>query len=154
MKLDIAGQELIGAPLEHVWASLNDPAFLTRCIPGCRSMLETEPDRYAVRLDLRVASVGGSFEGSIALLDKVAPQQCRMTLSGAGTLGHASGEAQFSLEPAAGGTQLIYAGSGEIGGLVAGVGQRVLRGVSKHLIGKFFKAMRDELTGAPATAGR
>jgi carbon monoxide dehydrogenase subunit G len=45
---------------------------------------------------------------------------------------------------------LVYEGTGEIGGLVAGVGQRVLRGVSKHLIGKFFKSVRTELdTAAP-----
>ena len=31
-----------------------------------------------------------------------------------------------------------------IGGLVAGVGQRILAGVSKHLIGRFFVALRKE----------
>ena len=35
---------------------------------------------------------------------------------------------------------------------MAGVGQRVLRGVSKHLIGKFIKAVRTELERA-ATVG-
>jgi uncharacterized protein len=42
---------------------------------------------------------------------------------------------------------MSYAGSGEIGGLVAGVGQRVLRGVSRHLIASFIKAVRSELEG-------
>ena len=42
-----------------------------------------------------------------------------------------------------------YNGEGEIGGLVAGVGQRILKGVAKHLIGQFFKALRKETrTGA------
>jgi carbon monoxide dehydrogenase subunit G len=151
VKLDIAGEELIAAPQERVWTSLNDPAFLTRCIPGCRSMQEAGPDRYTLQMDLKVASVGGSFEGNIALLDKVPPRQCRLTLSGSGTLGHATGEARFSLEPTDGGTKLIYAGAGEIGGLVAGVGQRVLRGVARHLIGKFFKTMQQELATASAS---
>lgn len=150
MKLDIGGQEKIEAPLERVWASLNDPAFLTRCIPGCRSMQEVAPDQYTVRLDLKVASVGGSFEGKIGLSDKLPPEHCRISVSGSGTLGHGTGDAKFSLAPADGGTLLTYEGAGEIGGLVAGVGQRVLRGVSKHLIGKFIKAARDELAGASA----
>jgi uncharacterized protein len=157
MKLDIGGQERIEAPIERLWASLNDPAFLIRCIPGCRSMREIAPDSYAVRLDLKVASVGGSFEGSIGLSEKTAPERCRIAVSGSGTLGHGSGEARFKLEPAAAGTLLIYEGSGEIGGLVAGVGQRVLRGVSKHLVAKFIKAVRTELeadaTTPPAGAG-
>lgn len=145
MKLDIGGEELIAAPIERLWTSLNDPAFLTRCIPGCRSMQEVAPDSYSVRLELKVASVGGSFEGNIALSDKVAPERCSIRVSGSGTLGHGSGEARFALTPAEGGTRMAYEGVGEIGGLVAGVGQRVLRGVSKHLIGKFIKAVRDEL---------
>jgi hypothetical protein len=74
----------------------------------------------------------------------------RIAISGSGTLGHGSGEARFVLELAEGGTLLGYEGAGEIGGLVAGVGQRVLRGVAKHLIGKFFKSVRSALEGAPA----
>jgi uncharacterized protein len=151
VKLDIGGKELIAAPLERVWGSLNDPAFLARSIPGCRSMTEIAPDRYAVRLDLKVASVGGSFEGSIVLSDKTPPLRCAISISGSGTLGHGSGEARFTLSSAEGGTLLAYEGDGEIGGLVAGVGQRVLRGVAKHLIGKFFTAVRGELSDAGPT---
>ena len=102
----------------------------------------------------RVASVGGSFEGNIGLSEKTPPERCRIAVSGSGTLGHGSGEARFKLEPAEGGTLLTYEGSGEIGGLVAGVGQRVLRGVSKHLVAKFIKAVRTELeAGADRPAG-
>lgn len=148
MKLDISGKEVIDAPIEQVWTCLNDPIFLTKCIPGCRSMTETSPDSYVVLLDLKVASVGGSFEGKIALSDKTPPEQCRINVSGSGTLGHGTGDARFTLSPADNGTLLVYDGVGEIGGLVAGVGQRILRGVSKHLIGKFFKTMRAELASA------
>jgi carbon monoxide dehydrogenase subunit G len=150
MKLEIAGKELFAAGVAQVWLALNDPAFLTRCIPGCRSMQQTEPDRYAIRLELKVASVGGTFEGHIALSEKIAEEQCCLCVAGSGTLGHGRGEARFGLSPAEGGTTLIYEGAGEIGGLVAGVGQRVLRGVAKHLIGQFIKAMRRELDGTPA----
>jgi len=150
VKLEIGGQELIEAPIERVWASLNDPAFLTRCIPGCRSMQELAPDSYTVLLDLKVASVGGSFEGKIGLSEKTPPEQCRISVSGSGTLGHGSGEARFKLAPAEGGTLMTYDGSGEIGGLVAGVGQRVLRGVAKHLVAKFIKTVRSELSAASA----
>ena len=151
MRLDIGGTQRIEAPIERLWASLNDPAFLTRCIPSCRSMQEIAPDRYAVHLDLKVASVGGSFEGHIGLSEKASPESCRIAVSGSGTLGHGSGDARFRLEPTEAGTLLIYEGSGEIGGLVAGVGQRVLRGVAKHLVAKFITAVRSELEGSAAT---
>jgi carbon monoxide dehydrogenase subunit G len=145
VKLDIGGNETIPAPVEALWTALNDPKVLTRCVPGCKSMIEIGPDAYKVDMQLKVAAVGGSFEGEISLSDKQPPQICSIKVSGAGTLGHGNGTARFEIEPDGGNSsRLIYTGTGEIGGLVAGVGQRILAGVSKHLIGRFFVALRKE----------
>ena len=145
MKLDIGGNEAIPASVDALWVALNDPKVLTRCVPGCKSMTEIGPDTYKVDMQLRVAAVGGSFEGEISLADKQAPQTCSIKVSGAGTLGHGNGTARFEIEPdGENGARLIYKGNGEIGGLVAGVGQRILASVSKHLIGRFFVALRKE----------
>ena len=70
MKLDIGGEETIRATVEQLWSALNDPLVLTRCIPGCKTMTEIAPDNYKVEMQLRVAAVGGSFEGEISLFDK------------------------------------------------------------------------------------
>ncbi|MGY3617159.1 SRPBCC family protein [Bradyrhizobium sp. USDA 10063] len=144
MKLEIGGSETIPASVDALWIALNDPIVLTRCIPGCRSMTEIAPDAYKVEMQLRVAAVGGSFEGEISLHDKEAPKVCGIKVSGAGSLGHGNGTARFEIEPDGEGSKLIYRGTGEIGGLVAGVGQRILSSVSKHLIGRFFTALRKE----------
>jgi uncharacterized protein len=145
VKLDIGGHEAIPASVEALWVALNDPKVLTRCIPGCKTMTEIAPDAYKVEMQLRVAAVGGSFEGEISLSDKQAPKTCNIKVSGAGTLGHGNGTARFEIEPdGENGSQLVYKGTGEIGGLVAGVGQRILASVSKHLIGRFFVALRKE----------
>jgi carbon monoxide dehydrogenase subunit G len=146
MKLDIGGVETIRAPVEALWKALNDPAVLTRCIPGCKAMTEIAPDAYKVEMQLRVAAVGGSFEGEISLSDKAAPKACSIKVSGAGTLGHGNGGARFEIAPeGADASRLTFQGNGEIGGLVAGVGQRILSSVSKHLVGRFFVALRKEL---------
>jgi uncharacterized protein len=145
MKLDISGNEVIGAPVDALWVALNDPSVLTRCIPGCKTMTEIAPDAYKVEMQLRVAAVGGSFEGEISLSDKQPPRTCSIKVSGAGTLGHGNGVARFEIEPDGdNGARLVYKGSGEVGGLVAGVGQRILSSVSKHLVGRFFVALRKE----------
>ena len=145
MKLDIGGNETIPAPVEALWTALNDPKVLTRCVPGCKSMTEIAPDAYKVDMQLRVAAVGGSFEGEISLSDKEVPRACSIRVSGAGTLGHGNGTARFEIEPdGQNGCKLIYKGTGEIGGLVAGVGQRILSSVAKHLIARFFVALRKE----------
>ena len=147
-------EESFGVAGDALWRALIDPAVLTRCIPGCKAMTLDGEDRYRVTLDLKVASVGGSFEGAIALTDKVPPTTCRLTVEGSGTLGYGKGFATFSLAPQADGVTLMrYAGEGEIGGLVVGVGQRMLKGVAKHLVGRFFAALRREVSEAPGAGG-
>src|SRR5262245_2313728 len=121
MKLDIGGSESINTDVESLWRALNDPAVLTRCIPGCKAMTEVSPDAYKVAMQLKVAAVGGTFEGDIALTDKMPPSSCRIGVSGTGSLGHGKGEATFEI--AAEGESacvLVYRGTGEIGGLVVG----------------------------------
>jgi uncharacterized protein len=145
MKLDIRGEEAFEIGIEALWAALNDGEVLKKCIPGCKEMIPKGEDHFKLILNLKVASVGGSFEGQIALKDKQPPTQCVIIVSGAGSLGHASGEATFAITTRDSSIVMIYSGEGEIGGLVAGVGQRILRGVAKHLIKQFFTALRREI---------
>lgn len=145
MKMDIGGEEKFEVPIETLWTALNDPAVLRQCIPGCKDMIDDGDDHFRLVLNLKVAAVGGSFEGKISLSDKEPPSQCKVAVSGSGSLGHGEGAATFTLTPQDGGTAMAYAGEGEIGGLVAGVGQRILKGVAKHLIGQFFKALHAQV---------
>ncbi len=151
MKLDVAGEEKIAADAPRLWTALIDPNVLARCIPGCSAMVEESTDHYDAKLDLKVASVGGTFEGLITLSDKEEQKSCSIKVEGSGTIGNGTGEAKFSLEPQPDETTLLrYEGVGEISGLVASVGQRILKGVAKHLIGKFFTALKKELAPEPA----
>ncbi|RUT34675.1 carbon monoxide dehydrogenase [Arsenicitalea aurantiaca] len=151
MKLDLSGKEVINTSPERLWEALNSPDVLTRCIPGCKSMTETAPDHYDVLMELKVAAVGGTFEGKVALTEKQPPSTCNITVSGEGSLGNGTGKASFTITPEPDGASLLtYEGEGEIGGLVAGVGQRILKSVSKHLTGQFFKALRKECEASEA----
>lgn len=150
MKLDIGGEERFDTDIQRMWSLLNDPEVLARCIPGCKAMTETAPDRFRIDLNLKVASVGGTMEGAVALTEKEPPAQCKIEVEGAGTLGTGKGQATFHLSEENGQTLMKYQGVGEVGGLVAGVGQRILKGVAKHLVGRFFTALRAELQPAAA----
>ena len=153
MKMELKGTEEIAASRERLWEGLNDPDVLTKCIPGCKEMVETAPDAYDVTMQLKVAAVGGDFDGKVALSDKVPPETCQITVSGAGSLGTGTGTAQFTITETGENTSTLdYAGTGEIGGLVAGVGQRVLGSVAKHLTKQFFTALRKHFSEENAAA--
>ena len=149
MKLDIGGDETIPASVGALWVALNDPQVLTRCIPGCKTMTEIAPDTYKVEMQLRVAAVGGSFEGRDRAVRQgaaeAATSRCRARAPSVTATARRGSRSSPTARTA---SKLIYKGTGEIGGLVAGVGQRILASVSKHLIGRFFMALRKEFESA------
>ena len=75
------------------------------------------------------------------------PHSCTIDLSGEGSLGTGTGTAKVTIANAGGGKSIIsYDADGDVGGLVAGVGQRVLMGVAKYLTRQFFTTLKAHFT--------
>ena len=145
MNLNLSGTECIETSVLELWNSLIDPAVLQRSIPGCISMDETGPGEYAITLELKVAAISGNFNGSVKLSQMDPPKSCFINVSGSGTLGSGTGTAHVSItQNEENSAQITYEADGEVGGLVAGVGQRVLMGVAKHLVRQFFATLKKE----------
>ena len=149
----VEGSARIAAPRQAVWDALQDPAILARTIPGCVSLEVTGPDAYAATITAGVASVKGTYLGAVSLADKDAPSSYRLRASGQGTPGTVSADALVRLEEAEGATVVTYEAEAVIGGMIGGVGQRMLVGVARRMAGEFFSAVEAELTGvAPVAA--
>jgi carbon monoxide dehydrogenase subunit G len=152
MKLNFSGNETIDVAPQSLWDAVIDPEILQKVVPGCREMRAVDEAEYIIELDLRVAAVGGSFEGKITLSDMHPPARCQITVSGEGTLGTGTGTASVMIAAESEGRSTIsYEADGDVGGLVAGVGQRVLMGVAKHLTRQFFTSLKKHFTN-PSTA--
>ena len=53
--MKMSGEATLNAPVERVWAALNDPAVLVRTIPGCERLEEVGPDAYRMTVTAGVA---------------------------------------------------------------------------------------------------
>ena len=157
--MKVSGTATLHAPREKVWAALNDPAVLVRTIPGCQQLEEVATDSYRMTITAGVASIKGTYQGDVSLADKDEPGSFLLRASGAGAPGTVSADVRVTLTetpdggPADGATitRLDYAADAIVGGMIGGVGQRVLTGVAKKTAGEFFAAVDDVLTGKAAT---
>jgi len=141
----LEGTNTLPAPVETVWNTINDPEALRRCTPGLQELKEVAPDTYAATLQIGIAAVKGTYTGTLAITDKRAPSHYKIALNGTGAAGFMKGEGIVDLEPQGEATLLTWTGDLQIGGLIAGVGQRMLGGIGKMLIGQFFKCLEDSL---------
>jgi hypothetical protein len=146
--MKISGTAALNAPVDQVWAAFNDPAVLARTLPGCQELREVGPDSYRMTITAGVASIKGTYEGEVALIEQNPPGSFVLRASGAGAPGTVGADVRFSLnESATGGTDLGYDADAVVGGVVGGVGQRMLTGVAKKMAGQFFAAVDADIAG-------
>jgi len=147
--MKLSGEATMQASVADVYAALNDPAVLVRTIPGCQRLEMVGPDSYRATVLAGVASIKGTFDGEVRLSDQAPPNSFTLHASGAGAPGTVTAVARVSLEPAEpAGTLLRYDADATIGGVIGGVGQRMLAGVARKTAGEFFAAV-DRTLAAP-----
>jgi carbon monoxide dehydrogenase subunit G len=148
-RLKVSGSALLNASRQRVWDALNDPEVLVATIPGCQRLEEVGPDSYSMTVSAGVGSIKGVYRGEVRLADRHHPERFVLHASGAGTPGTVSAEVLLTLsEVDTTTTAVTYDADAVIGGLVAGVGQRMIVGVAKKTAGEFFGAV-DSALNAP-----
>lgn len=121
-----------------VWARLLDADALRSCIPGCQSLVASGADRWAATLSVGAGPIRGTYTGTVALVDQVAPGTLTLQVDGKGLPGFVKGSAVITLAEQGSGTRLSVDADGQVGGTVAAVGQRMLSGVARMLMDQFF----------------
>jgi uncharacterized protein len=151
--MDISGNYTLYAPREVVWNALLDPETLKRTVPGCESLEQTGENEYAVRMNVGVAGVKGSYDGTLRVLDAQKPESYRMVVDGTGARGILHGDGTLHLEAKDAGTTVVrYTGQAQIGGAIASVGMRVAGGAANMLIKQYFVRLADLLPSIPAAS--
>ena len=85
MTLD--GTYTFNAPRDRVWQLLMDVEAIAGCVPGCEGLEPLGNDTYRAKLVATVAAISGSYKGTVAMADKVAPESYRLVIQGRAATG-------------------------------------------------------------------
>jgi carbon monoxide dehydrogenase subunit G len=152
MKID--GRFIFPAAIEAVWDLLIDPQSLQACTPGCKRLTEIGNDEFEATLEIGIGPIKGTFGGKILMREKNPPFSYNLLVEGSGAAGFVRGEGKLTLEQSDGDeTAVLVAGDAQVGGVIAGVGQRLLEGVAKQMMGQFFRCLQNQLTARLAKSG-
>lgn len=153
--MKFTGENTLAAPVEQAWDALLDPAVLVRTIPGCERLEATGENAYAMTVTAGVASIKGTYAGSCVLTDLVEHESLVMKLDGAGAPGTIGATVNVRFAPEGSSTRISYDADAVVGGMIGGVGQRMLTSVSRRMAGEFFGNVDAAIAGgvaAPAQA--
>jgi carbon monoxide dehydrogenase subunit G len=144
--MHITGTYAFAALPAAVWDLLMDTRAIAACLPGCRELRDLGDDLYTAELTVAVAAVSGHYGATIAIKDKIPPTSYRLAIEGSGRMGFLKGEARVALTEKDGQTTVAVNATADVGGAVARVGQRLIEGVARMTMDRFFACLAGKLS--------
>ena len=149
------------APIERVWAVLNDVERIAPCLPGAQ-LLEIEGEEFRGVVKVKVGPITTQYQGTAVFVERDATTH-RVVIRGEGRdtrgSGNASADITAQLQATEGGTRVTVGTDLKVTGKVAQFGRGVMADVSKKLMGQFADNLSDliasdvgELPDAPPEA--
>jgi uncharacterized protein len=152
----------VDAPLDRVWALVNDVPRIAPCMPGAQLTNVVDERTYEGTVRVKLGPINMSYKGT-AVLEEVdeATHSARLAASGKDVRGGGTARAGvlMKLEPLSGSsTSLAVTADLQLTGKVASFGRGAIQDVSAKLFGQFAQCLRETLeeesrAGAPAAAG-
>ncbi|NMH97711.1 xanthine dehydrogenase family Fe-S subunit [Pseudonocardia acidicola] len=143
----------LSAPVEKVWAVLDDFDQLARCLPGAELVEVLADDRYRGRAKIALGPVKLSFEGLAQVIERdPADHRMRVLAQGADTGGSATqADIRLRAEAAPGGGTVLKADAALfLSGRIAQFGRALAGDVSRRLFEQFGEAVDQTATTGTA----
>jgi hypothetical protein len=151
--MKIVGANTVPFPVDRVWDAILDPNVLVATIPGCERLEATGEHQYAMTVTAGVAAIKGSYSGTCSLADLKEAESLTMRLQGAGAPGTIGATVDVAFDDlGAEGTRIVYEADAVVGGMIGGVGQRMLTSVSKRMAAEFFDNLARAIAAPVAEA--
>jgi uncharacterized protein len=151
--MKIAGTNTIPFPVDQVWDALLDPAVLVRTIPGCERLEAKGDHAYDMTVTAGVAAIRGTYSGTCVMSDLEPHSSLVIRVQGARAPGTVDATVKVSFDEAGDGTEVAWDADAIVGGMVGGVGQRMLSSVARRMAGEMFDSVGRELAGVPTPGG-
>ncbi|NUM34171.1 MAG: carbon monoxide dehydrogenase subunit G [Candidatus Brocadiae bacterium] len=145
---------IFNGPREKVWEILQDPDILILAVPGTKSLKKLAEGEFEGEMNVKIGPLNGTFLGNVVLSNQVPPASYTIVVDAKGPLGFGKGSGTVELTAQSPETTLMkYSIDLEVGGKLAGVGQRLLEtvgtSISRQSLAALNQALVARLSGKP-----
>src|SRR5258708_29606460 len=108
-------------------------------------MGKTGEDTYEAKLRIVVAVEKGNSSGKVRSTEKKPPESFVLQAEGNGVPGWVKGKAKIQISPKGEGSELQCDAEGQVGGLIAAVGARLVEAAGKKMLQDFLRKLEELL---------
>ena len=148
--MQINGEHRFAGPRPLLYQMLLDPEVLAATLPGVQSFDEVGPDTYESSMRVGIAAVRGTYQGRVEVSERIPEESFRLRIEGSGRPGGGTADARVRLEEAGNQTVMHYQADVRARGTIARLGNRLMGGAARLLIGQFCKAIEQRIEKSAA----
>ena len=143
--VEITGEHRFDGPRALLFRMLLDPQVLAATLPGVEQFEEVAPDTYESSMRVGIASVRGTYRGRVEVSERVPDKSFRLRIEGSGRPGGGTADARIQLEESGRETIMRYQAEVRARGTIARLGNRLMGGAARMLVGQFCKAIEQRI---------
>ncbi len=128
-----------------VWGFLLNPKDIAPCFPDLQSLDVLSPDSFKAKVKVGMSVVRGSMDFEFKVTDKVPPSSAKLMGTGRGVGSTVDIQTKFDLEEAGSGTKVSWAADMNVGGIMAGLGSKLLDATSSKMVEQVIESLKSKL---------
>jgi len=133
---------------EDVWCAINNPEILAEILPNCESLEPISDHQFTAHINVKIGPISSKFQSTLEMFDLKEPDGYKFRLQGNGKKGSMNGQGEIKLFPNGSGTGFTFIAKGNITGIIARVGQRLIEATGKKLMDQGFENFKNRVMGS------
>ena len=150
MAIRLENEYHIDLDQENVWKAINNPEILSEILPNCESLEPISEHQFIAHIKVKIGPISSKFKSTLELFDLKEPDGYRFRVQGSGKKGSMNGQGEIKLLSNGSGTGFTFIAEGNVTGLIARVGQRLIEATGKRLMDQGFENFKNRVMGSAA----
>ncbi len=130
---------------EQVWSFIMNPDVLAKITPGLKQLDPVGDDEFKAISEIKIGPVKASFEGDLALTNKVEQKSTTVVVKQDSKIGNVQASIGMEIITGDNNVTVNYDGEAKMVGKIATMGQRMVGSVVTSLSKQFFKNLENEI---------
>lgn len=146
MAVNLKKDYILDLPRQDIWDAIITPEILAEILPNCQSLEPIGDNKFNANIEIKIGPIKGKFKTKLSLFDINEPHGYKFKADGDGVKGAMSGQGEIQLSDKGQSTGFTFLATGNVSGIIARVGQRLIEATGKKLMDQGFENLKQRIT--------
>ena len=147
--MQFGGDFDVPASPSQVWTVLADPKRVANAIPDLKSFEVKDSTSFYAEFTVKLGFIRGAMKMNFTYQDMKPNEHMRLVGRGTGAQSTVDLAIDLNLAASEGGSKISWTAILTVGGMVAGLGARIMEGFAKQKVEQIVASLKNILTAAP-----